>query len=312
MFDGKSFGDEIVGVVRGYMERELAPLQRRIADLETLVAAGVKEGASGRDGKDGASVTVNDVKPVLAELVATAIAAIPTPKDGRDGIDGKDGAAGRDGQSFTRDEAEPVIKEMVASAIAEIPTPKDGRDGRDGIDGRDGLSICSFVLQNDGHLIAVATDGSTKDVGLVAGRDGKDGRDGVDGKDGKDGAPGEKGRDGFSLKDFDSEIKDDGRTLLLSFGSGDTLETHEHALPIVLDRGVWKEAEYQRGDGVTWGGSFWIAQRDTKQDEKPEGSDAWRLAVKRGRDGKDGKDGKNGKDGERGPEGKAGRDGGWK
>jgi hypothetical protein len=53
------------------------------------------------------------------------------------------------------------------------------------------------------------------------------------------------------------------------------------------DMGVWGEGRsYLKGDGVTWGGSFWIAQDDTA--DKPEASaKSWRLAVKRGRDGKD-------------------------
>ncbi len=42
-----------------------------------------------------------------------------------------------------------------------------------------------------------------------------------------------------------------------------------------------------QGDGATWDGSFWIAQKQTQ--DKPGTSDAWRLAVKKGRDGKDGK-----------------------
>jgi len=39
---------------------------------------------------------------------------------------------------------------------------------------------------------------------------------------------------------------------------------------------------------VTFAGSLFIAQRTTTSTERPEdGSDAFRLAVKRGRDGKD-------------------------
>jgi hypothetical protein len=57
----------------------------------------------------------------------------------------------------------------------------------------------------------------------------------------------------------------------------------------VLDRGVWREASFEKGDGVSYAGSFFIAQRDTQPGEKPEdGSNAWRLAVKRGRNGQDG------------------------
>jgi hypothetical protein len=62
-------------------------------------------------------------------------------------------------------------------------------------------------------------------------------------------------------------------------------------LPIVVDRGVFKPGTtYEKGDGITWGGSFWIAQRSTEA--KPEVDDSWRLSVKRGRDGKDGANGK--------------------
>jgi hypothetical protein len=49
--------------------------------------------------------------------------------------------------------------------------------------------------------------------------------------------------------------------------------------------GVWQPGLHKRGDAVTWNGSLFIAQRDTEA--KPETSDAWRMAVKRGRDGKD-------------------------
>jgi hypothetical protein len=47
---------------------------------------------------------------------------------------------------------------------------------------------------------------------------------------------------------------------------------------------------YRKGDGVTWGGSFWIAQKDAPEG-RPGLSDDWRLAVKKGRDGRDGRDG---------------------
>lgn len=75
--------------------------------------------------------------------------------------------------------------------------------------------------------------------------------------------------------------RDGGRTLIWSLGGVE----HEMRTAIVLDRGVWRAGVYQKGDGVTLGGSFFIAQEDTS--EKPEAGNAWRLAVKRGRDGRD-------------------------
>jgi hypothetical protein len=55
--------------------------------------------------------------------------------------------------------------------------------------------------------------------------------------------------------------------------------------PVPIDRGVWTEQAYDRGDCASHGGSLWIAQRDTRA--KPGTSDDWRLACKKGRDGRD-------------------------
>jgi collagen type III alpha len=76
---------------------------------------------------------------------------------------------------------------------------------------------------------------------------------------------------------------------------------------IVLDRGVWREGGFKKGDGVSFGGSFFIAQEDTA--DKPETSKAWRLAVKRGRDGRDGKNGDTGPQGLKGDRGEPGQRG---
>jgi hypothetical protein len=55
---------------------------------------------------------------------------------------------------------------------------------------------------------------------------------------------------------------------------------------VVLDRGVFRPGmRAEKGDGVTFGGQYFIAQRDTEA--KPGESPDWRLSVKRGRDGKD-------------------------
>jgi len=58
-------------------------------------------------------------------------------------------------------------------------------------------------------------------------------------------------------------------------------------VPLVIDRGVFRaDGLYDKGDGVTFGGSFWIAQTETAA-RPGEGNTDWRLAVKKGRDGKD-------------------------
>jgi integrin beta 3 len=120
---------------------------------------------------------------------------------------------------------------------------------------------------------------------------------GIDGKPGERGEKGEPGRNAADLtylQDYAAEqvgrafktasitTPDGGRTLRLTIG--DTV--HEIRTAIVLDAGVWREgATYVAGDGVTLGGSFFIAQAETSA--KPGKSDDWRLAVKRGSDGRD-------------------------
>ena len=111
------------------------------------------------------------------------------------------------------------------------------------------------------------------------------------------------GRDGMGFDDF--EIVHDGeRSVTFRLARDERVREWNFTIPALIERGIYKAGNaYKRGDGVTYSGSFWIAQADTES--KPgEGSD-WRLAVKRGRDGKDGK---HGAKGDTGPPGRPGRD----
>jgi hypothetical protein len=101
----------------------------------------------------------------------------------------------------------------------------------------------------------------------------------------KDGEKGEPGQDGFGIHEF---VQRGERSVAAIYKRGDEVIEQIFTFPALIDRGVYKSGEeYEKGDGVTYAGSFWIAQRDTK--DAPGNSDSWRLAVKRGRDGKDSK-----------------------
>jgi integrin beta 3 len=133
------------------------------------------------------------------------------------------------------------------------------------------------------------------------GKQGLAGPPGIDGKDGKPGAKGEPGRNAADLVLLEEYIAqrieramnaiavtspDRGRTLQFAFGGK---IVRELKTAFVIDAGIWKEgATYSAGDGVTLGGQFFIAQVDNPT-AKPlkTGSDDWRLAVQRGRDGRD-------------------------
>ncbi|MBB3410666.1 hypothetical protein FHT87_004598 [Rhizobium sp. BK316] len=93
---------------------------------------------------------------------------------------------------------------------------------------------------------------------------------------------GKNGVDGVGFDDMAAEY-DGERTITLRFQRGEVVKTFSFEMPVVLDRGVWREGEHKSGDGVTWAGSYWICQRNTSS--KPGVGDDWRLAVKRGRDG---------------------------
>ena len=91
-------------------------------------------------------------------------------------------------------------------------------------------------------------------------------------------------RDGIdALPIEDIEITQDGRNVTLKLGNIErTLK-----LDSIIDRGVWSVGEYEKGDAVTYGGSLWIAQKESPEGAPGTNKEQWRLAVKKGRDGKD-------------------------
>ncbi len=134
----------------------------------------------------------------------------------------------------------------------------------------DPISVRSAIIDRSGSLILTMSDGTTKDLGPVVGKDGDPGNDGL----------------GFD----DLDVAYDGeKTITLTFIQGGRVKEFAFTMPVVIDRGVYRDgSEYKAGDGVTWGGSFWIAQKDTSA--KPDAGEDWRLSVKRGRDGKNAKE----------------------
>jgi hypothetical protein len=256
MLDLAAITEGLFESVKGYVERAVAPLHVEIAELKAEIAMLQKR------------PDVAEVRAMIGE-VGPELFAPAAGKDGRDGIDGKD--------------AEPITDEQLAAAVAAHlaahppAVGKDGADGKDGRDGKDGVGAASALIDRSGNLVLTLTDGRTIELGAVVGKDGENGSDGQDGRNGEAGL-------GFDDLEFDYDGE---RAFAFRLIRGDVVKEYSFTAPLVIDRGVFKaETAYAKGDGVSFGGSFFIAQRDTS--ERPETSDAWRLAVKRGRDGKDG------------------------
>jgi len=100
----------------------------------------------------------------------------------------------------------------------------------------------------------------------------------VDGRDGRDGLPGAEGRQGI-----DGVAGKDG------VNGTDGVDGKDGAAGLSF-MGVYQDGKaYDVGHLVTWAGSSWHCNEATTT--KPgDGSKAWTLMVKRGRDGKDGQD----------------------
>lgn len=155
-----------------------------------------------------------------------------------------------------------IVEETVTKAITGISKPKDG------------IGLAAALIDQDGILVLTLSDGTLCKLGRVHGRDG---------------APGKDGKDGLGYEDLEV-VQTDERDVLIRFVRGDEKKEFPLRIAGFVDRGVYApDAQYQKGDGVTWGGCLWLAQRDTAGEKPNAGSDAWRLAVKCGRDGKDGR-----------------------
>lgn len=243
------------------------------------------------------------LSPVVDRLTAVEHrAAMPGPQGergeaGPQGERGGDGAKGLDG---------PVGPQGEKGEPGE-----PGPAGADGEDGDEGPMGPAGPQGPQGEKGEPGPRGETGPMGPAgpAGRDGRDGAagangdkglDGLNGRDGVDGTHGKDGRDGLGFDDL-SVLHDGERGFTFRFQRGDVVKDFTFSIPALLDRGVYVEGRtYEPGDVVTWGGSMWIAKAETtaRPDEHvAEGARAWRLSVKRGRDGKTGRDGAPGKDG---------------
>ena len=257
-----------------------------------------KDGAPGLDGKDG-----------VPGLNGKDGAAGVNGKDGAQGLPGKDGAAGLNGKDgapgLNGKDGLPGLqgKDGVDGA--------NGKDGADGLHGKDGAGVVDAMLDRTGQLVLTLSNGQTKTVGLVVGKDGANGQDGQPGRDvdpllvkefltgelakwprPKDGQDGRDGTDGFGFEDL-SLVFDEMKGWAVRFSRQDL--TKDFPVPIPFDAGVWRPGrQYPAGAGVTVKGAWWIAQQTTsvRPGDENLASRSWRLAVRGGKDGKPGRDGR--------------------
>lgn len=253
-------------------ELRLVSLERRIEDRLATV----------KDGADGTSVTVADVEPLLREMVA----ALPPPKDGKDGVAGKDGDRGADGTSVTADDIAPMVRAEVGSILAGWERPQDGK---------------SVTVEELAPLVEESVQRAVSAIPAP-----------------KDGAPGERGPEGPAgklpvVKEWADGVFYEGEVVTRHGGVYQALRDtgkepgHEDWRCIVERgrdgsdgraltlRGTYSEDEaYRALDAVALNGASFAAKRD---DPGACPGDGWQLLAMQGKAGKPGPKGDKGERG---------------
>lgn len=226
-------------VIREFAAKEHAVLRAENAALVARVTALESQKALvPRDGRDGTSVTMSEMAPVIAAEVHKAVSALPRPENGV----GKDAPApdldaivsrvlalvpkpekgdpGHDG----KDAVSPDVDVIVDRVLARVPKPEKGDKGDPGTDGtsvhgKDGHSVTvddvmPLIVREIEHRVAalpVAKDGAGF-TGAVINREGhlvltlsNGATQDVGLVIGKDGTPGLDGKDAIGIPGKDGK-----------------------------------------------------------------------------------------------------------
>jgi hypothetical protein len=264
--------------------------------LEVAKLPIAQDGKDGADGKDGKDADPEYIKSVIAEEVSKVpaakdgkdadiaqvkafiveeVAKIPVPQNGKDVDLGEVKELIREEikaiefpKALTDVEVKALVIETTCEALANVEIPKE--DGVDGSDGKDALDIAILPAIDEAKSVPRGTYAAHKN-GLW-----KSYQKTV----------GMKGWECIvaGIADISIEMPTDRSiTIKTVLSNGETQVKTFETLNTVY-KGVYEvEAEYVKGDLVTWGGSIWHCNEPTN--ERPrEGHKSWTLAVKKGRD----------------------------
>lgn len=224
----------------------VVPTASEVAALIDVEALAKSAAALVPKAENGISVTADDMRPMVDELVSKAVAALPAAEKGKDAD-----------MEVLKLHVGELVKAVQPAAPLPVPSVEE---------------------------IAGTFERRFSDLTLSWERQARDTFEKA-----ADRMPKPKdGRDALNLEDFDLTLADDGRTVTVKMQAGETVIEKSVKIATVIDRETFKhEDTYEKGDGVSYGGSFWIAKCDTPKGVPGSGETDWRCAVKKGRDGKD-------------------------
>lgn len=270
---------EVGTVLKKYLGDFRKEFETKLAEQETAIEnrfASLPDPVPGPKGDKGddAQLDMDAVKQILLD----AVAALELPK-------GEKGDAGQVDME--------AVKALIAEQVAkiELPIPEKGDKGDPGVVD---MEEVKRLLQEAVKAIELPEPKSAVDLEI---------QDGIDtDKDYPRGTYARfqgglwrsfertKGMKGWEciVAGIDNIAVDyDGdRTVTITVAKSDGAEdVKEIVMPVLIDKGIWREQDYQKGDVVTFSGAMWIAQKD-KPIGRPGASEDWRLSVKRGGTGK--------------------------
>jgi hypothetical protein len=351
MFDPEAFGAAMGDLIRAAVE----PLEKRIEELQDkLNAAPSLESAvvdeiekraalmpvpkNGKDAdpeliaqlvqdavkglpkpEDGTSITLDDVKPFLAEQVAAAVAALPAPKAGKDAdMDAvrqmvadavsalpKPEAA----KGLTVDDVRPMMdaailqirkdadaaiaeplslaekaRDMLLEKVGELKQPEDGKSVT--------VDDVAPMLRKEVEKAVAALPAPKDGLGLAGAMIDRDGALQITMTNGEVKAlgkvVGEDGHDGLSLDAFELEYLPESHEIQLKATAAGRTKELRYPAGGIRPAGYWREGtKAEAGEAWVHDGSLWIARKSTPT--KPAtGSEDWIIAARKGRDGERG------------------------
>lgn len=140
-------------------EEELVSLMEPLVDrAEKRLLDALPVPKDGEPGPPGQSVTLEDVAPLVREMVATEVAALPPAQAGEPGKDAdpeqvraiiveelqvavKAIPAPQDGHTPTEEELLPIVERVAQRVVDALPPAKDGEPGQNGSDGKDAPAV---------------------------------------------------------------------------------------------------------------------------------------------------------------------------
>jgi hypothetical protein len=253
---GKAMGALVKEATAPLLSR-IDQLEKQLADIKVPTAADAaamidldavakSAAALAPKAENGTSVTVDDVRPLVDELIAKAVAALPAPEKGKDAD-----------MDVLKAHVGELVKGIQPAAPLTVPSVEE---------------------------IAGTFERRFSDLTLSWERQARDTFEKA-----ADRMPKPKdGRDALALEHFDLALAEDGRTVTVKMQAGETVIEKSVKIAAVIDREIFKhDGTYEKGDGVSYGGSFWIAKCDDPKGVPGSGETDWRCAVKKGRDGRD-------------------------